>query len=114
MALVFDLSSSALPGRFVGSPAEQMGSMPKPAAGEMVVGNLYHPLGRKRLPFFASPGAPSAWATGFVARKSRRLDRLFELGGESRAVFKGDGRGKPDVVEFARPVVQAQKQRSDY
>jgi hypothetical protein len=78
-ACVGDLFVGALVRRFIWSPAEKPRSVPKPAAREVVVLNLYDELRSQRLPLGGSLGAPATGLAGCVAGKAGRLDKLLEF-----------------------------------
>ena len=84
--------------------------MAEPAAADMIVAHLDHEFRPQRLPFSGTLGAPPAGAARRVAGESGRLDKAFELPGQRLAVEVVQCRGKPDVIELAFAVVEAEQQ----
>src|SRR5689334_2543620 len=76
---VFDLVHGALPGRFVRTVTNNLGSVAKPTASEMIIGHFNNDLRVHWFPFPGSFGTPPAGTPGRVAGKSRRLPKRFEF-----------------------------------
>ena len=105
---LFDLLEGALARRLVGPPAQETGPVAKPAAADMVIANLDDQFEPQRLPFSGALGAPATGASRRVAGKARCPDERFELFGQRLAVEIVQCGGKPDIIELAFAVVEAE------
>jgi hypothetical protein len=108
-----DLGEQALGGGLVGTPADEVGPVPKTIFGDMVVGDFDDQPGRERLPFRAAPRAPAAGSARRVAGESGRADELFQLARERGLILIREGGGEPDVMEQARAIVEPEQQGAD-
>ena len=102
---VLHLVHRALAGRVVGTIPEDLRSVPKPAAREMIVGDLDDDLRSDRFPFAGSFRAPAAWTAGRVAGKSRWFLERFELFRQRWALAHFECRGESNVMEQAVIVI---------
>ena len=87
--------------------------MAESAAADMIVANFDDQFWVHRLPFCGALGAPPAGASRRVAGEAGRHNEPFELLGQRVAVEVVQRRGKPDMVELAFAVVEAEEQRPD-
>ena len=108
-----DLLERALAWRFVRPPPNETGPVAEPTAADMIVANLHDEFRSQRLPLAGALGTPPAGAARCVAGEAGRHDKPFELPGQRLAVEVVQCRGKPDVVELAFAVVEAEQQRPD-
>jgi len=76
----------------------------------MIVADFDDQFGAQRLPLSGALGAPPAGTSGRVAGEAWRLDKPFELPGQGPAVEVVQCRGKPDMIELAFAVVEAEQQ----
>src|SRR5260370_1045733 len=83
------------------------------AGAHVMVAHLDAQLRAQRLPLAGTRSAPAARAAGRVAGKPGRLDQRLELPRKRLAIEVVQGRGKPDVIELALVVVEAEQQRPD-
>src|SRR5262249_22961677 len=112
--LLHHLFHDALSRRFVGAPPQELGSMAKAVAGEMVIPNFNHEFGLQGLPLRRPTSGPSAWAARRVAGESGRCDELFELDRQRFLLVAGYRRGKADVMQKAVVVMEAEQQRAHH
>src|SRR5947209_6453838 len=98
---MFDLVHRALARCLVRTTTDNFRSMPKPAAGEMIVGDFDHHPWVYRFPFAGSFGTPPARATRCVARETRRLLERFELFCQSSPLARLESGRKSHVIEQA-------------
>src|SRR5271156_3751398 len=108
-----DRLEGALTRRLVGTPAQEPGAMAEPAAADMIVANFDDQFWAHWLPFCGALGAPPAGASRRVAGEAGRHDQRFELLRQRLAVEIVQCRGKPDVIELALAVIEAEQQRPD-
>src|SRR5919198_913253 len=107
----------------VGPPAAELGGVPEAAALHVVVGDLHHQLGAKRLPGQVLLGVPA----GDRARDPRGRDRaeprvllagLRPVGGQLVQQLPPpchrEGGGHADVLQPVLLVVEAEQQRADH
>src|SRR5438105_11873300 len=111
---MLDLVHRALARRFIGPITQDFGSMPETAAGEMIVSHFDDDLRSDWLPFAGSFGTPATRTAGSVARKSRPLLQRFKLLRQRAPFARFESRSKPDVMEQAVVIVEAEKQRADH
>src|SRR5438034_11118617 len=64
---------------FVRTPPKKFCAMPKPAAGEMIVGNFHDNFRINRFPFACAVRTPAARSSGRVAGESGWLLRRFKF-----------------------------------
>src|SRR5579864_239387 len=111
--LSLHLCERAILRRLFRTPPQELRSVPKTPAGEVIELHLHHQLGRYRLPFHGALGAPPAQAPGRLPRKSRRLDHAFKFFRQCRAILIFNRRRKSHVIELSLIVVKAEEQRTD-
>ena len=105
-----DLLEGALAWCLVRPPAQETGAVAEPTAADMIITNFDDELRSQRLLLSGALGAPPAGTSRRVAGEARRLDKPFELPGQRPAVEVVQCRGKPDVIELAFAVVEAEQQ----
>src|SRR5712672_2969176 len=81
-----DLLEGALAWRLIRPPAQETGSVAEPTAADMIITNFDDEFRSQRLPLSGALGAPPAGTSRRVAGEPRRLDKPFELPGQSPAV----------------------------
>src|SRR4051794_18312449 len=91
----------ALLRRLVGAVRMDLRSVPKPAAGKMVVGYFDHDLRIDRFPFPCSFSAPAARAAGSISGETRFLPKRFEFFRQGRAFARFECRSEADMMEQA-------------
>ncbi len=64
---------------FVRTPPKKFCAMPKPAAGEMIVGNFHDNFRINRFPFACAVRAPAARSSGRVAGESGWFLQRFKF-----------------------------------
>src|SRR5438093_12137189 len=99
---------------FVGTPPKKFCAMPKPAAGEMVVGNFHDNFRINWFPFACAIRAPTAGSSGRVAGESGWFLQRFEFFCELPAFRCLERRGESDVMEQPVVSIQAEQKRTYY
>src|SRR5262249_9752654 len=107
-----DLVHSALMGRLVRPPANEVRAVAESVLGHVIIFYFDHQPGVERQPFRPTLAAQSAWATGRGAIEAGRRDQSFQSFGERRLGISGDGRGETHVVKQTM-VIETEKERSN-
>src|SRR5579883_1424007 len=107
---VLDLAHLALLGGFVGTPAEELGSVAEAASGEVIVLHFDDELRLERLELAGTFGAPAAGTAGTAAGEAWGLAEGFQFLRELLAFGGGNGGCEAHVVEEAVVSIQTEQE----
>src|SRR5258708_34504295 len=96
--LALQLIEGALPRRLVRPPAQELGSMTKAVAADVIVAHFRHELGRQRLPFARALRAPARRPSRGFAAEAGRLAQFRQLLRQLLPVDIGEAGGEADMI----------------